>query len=84
MKLPNLKTGSFPYTDSGSLSRKQSSKTRTIRTSRTFSDPVIEPVSGDLSISIPKMNKIPDICPIRSSKPLDVPSGTGRVISAPN
>jgi hypothetical protein len=47
------------------------------------SDTVIDPVLADLRASIPRMKTIPEICPARSSRPFDVPSGAGEVTSAP-
>ncbi len=44
---------------------------------------VIDPVTGDLKLSIPKMKAIPEICPMRRRNPFDVPSETGKVTSAP-
>ena len=38
---------------------------------------VIEPVSTDLKLSIPKIIAIPEICPDRSRNPFEVPSETG-------
>ena len=48
-----------------------------------MSDGVIEPVAESLNASMAKMNTTPEICPICSSSPLEVPSGAGYPISAP-
>ena len=55
----------------------QRSTARTIRPMSSTNDKVIEPVSGDLKLSMPKMKRIPEIWPMSKSKPLDVPSGAG-------
>jgi hypothetical protein len=55
----------------------------TISTRRKTRDLVIDPVSCDLRLSIPKINAIPDTWPINISMPFDVPSDAGYVISAP-
>ena len=49
----------------------------------TINGMVIEPVSGDLKLSNPRMKTMPEICPMSKSKPFDVPSGAGWVTSAP-
>ncbi len=54
--------------------------TRAISTHRGV---VIEPVAGDLKLSIPRIKTIPEICPMSRSSPFDVPSGAGKAISAP-
>jgi hypothetical protein len=55
---------------------------RARRAVRTTSDEVIEPVVGDLSASMPTMNRMPETWPARRRRPFDVPSGTGWVTSA--
>jgi hypothetical protein len=54
-----------------------------IRPISTVKGMVIEPVNGDLKLSIPKIKAIPEICPISKSIPFEVPSEAGKVISAP-
>jgi hypothetical protein len=67
--------------DSFSLAERR--KLISIRMQSTVNGIVIEPVPGDLNQSIPKMNAIPDTCPISRRKPFEVPSDTGNVTSAP-
>ena len=43
----------------------------------------MDPLTGDLKKSIPKIKAIPEICPMSSKSPFDVPSGAGYAISAP-
>jgi hypothetical protein len=50
---------------------------RTMSPMSTTKKGVIEPVPGDLKLSIPKMKMIPEICPMSKSRPFDVPSGVG-------
>jgi hypothetical protein len=75
---------SFPLVMSvDSLSLVERKIPRSIKPISTIKDLVIEPVNADLKLSIQKINTIPEICPISISKPFDVPSEAGKVISAP-
>ena len=67
----------FPVNKVDSLSLVLRSRPRTISPMSTTKGRVIEPVPGDLKLSIPKMKTIPEICPMSKSRPLDVPSGAG-------
>jgi len=60
-----------------SLSLVQRSRLRTMSPMSTTRGEVIEPVAGDLKLSIPKIKMIPEICPMSKSRPFDVPSGAG-------
>lgn len=66
-----------------SFSRREIKILRIINVISTINDLVIEPVNVDFRLSIPKINAIPEICPISKSIPFDVPSDAGKVISAP-
>ena len=60
-----------------SLNTGNNTRPKTMSPIRISIDGVIEPVAGDLNLSIAKMNIMPDIWPMSISKPLDVPSGAG-------
>jgi hypothetical protein len=48
-----------------------------IRIISTTSGLVIDPVVDDLKLFIPKMKRIPEICPTSNRNPLEVPSEMG-------
>jgi hypothetical protein len=66
-----------------SLSLSAARKLKTINPISKINGFVIDPVAADLKLSIPKINAMPEICPMRMRKPFEVPSETGYVTSAP-
>ena len=66
-----------------SLSRVEKKIHKSIKPISKIKDMVMEPVNDDLKLSIQKIKIIPEICPISISKPFEVPSDAGKVISAP-
>jgi hypothetical protein len=73
----------FPSIIDDSLILVELNKPTDMRIIITTSGPVIDPDTEDLKLSIPKMKRMPEICPASNKKPFEVPSEIGYVISAP-